>query len=216
MMTKKIRFHLFVVCEFICLIMVFIRCTKDEPKPIGQTLIQNDLWGLLYQKGSFWVYQDSFTGQIDTTNISDSRLIYIAVGSSQTGRVSYQVYSMTYENFINAKQRQIDAARYALYNTFSPPSDYNWFFYRFEDPTDTTIGGIRPKGHINNFVVGNNIYPKVYVIEHDSLNDKNSGTFHRVYISDSFGLVQYSLFRKHQMYQNSKLIHQELVRYNMK
>lgn len=214
-MILRTQFRALVHFKMLFILVALVSCAEDYQLRDTTTLINSDLSGLLFQKGSLWIYKDSISGKVDTTIISDSKEKYLSIQSSQSGKHSYQVYSMTFENFIDGKQSQIDAARYALYYNYQPPSDFNWFFYPFEITRDETIKRIRPRGFILNYTLGSRTFPKVYVLEHDSLADQNSGTFHRVYVSDSFGLVQYTLYRNNKMYKNSKLVQQNLIRFRL-
>lgn len=189
-------------------------CSKNKTEEITYVPIEKFLYGLLYEQGSYWIYRDSLSGVTDSSYISSAIEKNIIAGGGQgiSGN-RYQAYCMLFENFIHGKSRKLDAAKYAIYNEFTPPSDYNWFFYPFEKPANQTIGHIRPLGHQKEFTTGPLTFRKVYIIDHDSVADRNSGTFERIFVSDSFGLVQYTLYRNYKIYKQCKLVRQHLIRH---
>lgn len=204
-------------CLMVAGVIASCQSADDTPKPIQH--INHNLNGLLFEKGSYWIYQDSISGNTDSTRIVEAREELARTGGGPGGGpVDYiQTYRMYFENLIDGHNRHVDAAHDALYNYgFNPPNDYNYFFIPADSVWDATVLFYRRKGLLSPFTVNNRRFSKVYVFELDSALFSNSGTFDRVYLNNQEGIVQYSRYRNNKMYGQFQLIRANLIRASLK
>jgi len=90
----------------ILIIISFFSCSKDEeketPQPVGT--ISSSLHPFLFKKGSYWIFKNQNTGQLDSVVVNSISKNIFTVGPSHPGQGSQgqeEYYNINYLSTIN-------------------------------------------------------------------------------------------------------------------
>jgi|GEM_PF-5706829 len=186
------------------IILLFSDCQK-EPDNSSIIQINQQLSNYAFDIGSYWIYSDSFTNRIDSTYVFDVIRRDQFIGNSHSNS-TFRMYRMVFGNFLNEQISYMDIVRNSIVFDFPRNIFENTFFQRFTTNSDSTVNHFRPQGIIENLNVKGEKYNRVFCYEIDSLSNQKSGSYFRLFMKDSIGIIKQQWYRNHQLYKQNELI----------
>lgn len=199
---------------FILFVIVLLNsCQKEEEDTV--TAIDGSVRGVMFTKGSYWIYQDSSTGLTDSTYI-DSILLKTQFKGSSHDHATFLMFTMHYKNFMGEKNATVDIVTAQMVYNFTQLDFSRLIWSPYKISSDITYAHFRPKGTQDSVNILGKGYTKVFVSEYDSLSDQNSGTFKRIYIKSGIGIIRQEWYRNYQLIKTKNLFNYRTIPFRFK
>lgn len=183
----------------ICLIIIttfFVLCaadcSKDKDKP-AYYMPQDFKDYVVFPEGSYWVYEDSVTGDIDSVYLQSQKIeIYTPPSYNNPG---YN-FEFLKENVFSSNSNQV-FYKEGIYNQYIPSNINNSYLYRYDiqlyyiSSVDigTTISNLTYKSFLDSLTVKSKTFKKVKVFSTPPEYYSN-GSFLCTYYGHNVGLIK--------------------------